>query len=40
MNLPNRPDFFSVYLVRFADRELLCGLHQRDDGVLDAFGCV
>jgi hypothetical protein len=40
MNLPNRPDFFSVYLVRFADGELLCGLHQRDDGVLDAFGCV
>jgi hypothetical protein len=40
MNLPNHPDFFSVYLVRFADGELLCGLHQRDDGVLDAFGCV
>jgi hypothetical protein len=40
MNLPNRPDFFSVYLVRFADGELLCGLHQRDDGVLDAFSCV
>ena len=40
MNLPKRPDFFSVYLVRFADGELLCGLHQRDDGVLDAFGCV
>ena len=40
MNLPNRPDFFSVYLVRFADGELLCGLHARDDGVLDAFGCV
>jgi hypothetical protein len=40
MNLPNRPDFFSVYLVRFADGEQLCGLHQRDDGVLDAFGCV
>lgn len=40
MNLPSRPDFFSVYLVRFADGELLCGLHQRDDGVMDAFGCV
>jgi hypothetical protein len=40
MNLPNRPDFFSVYFVRFADGELLCGLHQREDGVLDAFGCV
>ena len=24
----------------FADGELLCGLHARDDGVLDAFGCV
>jgi hypothetical protein len=40
MNLPSRPDFFSVYLVRFADGEQLCGLHQRDDGALDAFGCV
>ena len=40
MHLPNRPDFFSVYLVRFADGERLCGLHQREDGVLDAFRCV
>jgi hypothetical protein len=40
MNLPSRPDFFSVYWVRFADGDLLCGLHQRDDGVLDAFRCV
>jgi hypothetical protein len=40
MNLPSRPDFFSVYLVRLADGELLCGLHQRDDGLLDAFACV
>jgi hypothetical protein len=40
MHLPNRPDFFGVYLVRFAEGELLCGLHQRDDGALDAFGCV
>lgn len=40
MNLPNRPDFFSVYVVRSADGELLCSLHQRDDGVLDAIGCV
>lgn len=39
MNLPGRPDFFSVYLVRVADDEMLCGLHQRDDGVLDAIGC-
>jgi len=40
MHLPNRPDFFSVYFVRFADGERLCGLHQREDGVLDAFRCV
>jgi hypothetical protein len=40
LNLPSRPDFFSIYLVRFADGELLCGLHQRADGVLDAIGCV
>lgn len=40
MNIPNRPDFFSVYFVRFAEGERLCGLHQRDDGVLDAFRCV
>ena len=37
---PDRPDFFSVYLVDFADGERLCGLHQRDDGVLDGFHCV
>jgi hypothetical protein len=40
MDIPNRPDFFSVYWVRFADGELLCSLHQRDDGVLEAFRCV
>jgi hypothetical protein len=40
MHIPSRPDFFSVYLVRFAQGEQLCGLHQRDDGVLDAFRCV
>lgn len=28
--IPNRPDFFSVYFVRFAEGERLCGLHQRD----------
>jgi hypothetical protein len=39
-HLPNRPDFFSVYYVAFADGARLCGLHQRDDGVLDAFRCV
>lgn len=40
MHIPSRPDFFSVYFVRFAEGERLCGLHQRDDGVLDAFRCV
>ena len=40
MHIPNRPDFFSVYLVTFAQGERLCGLHQRDDGVLDALHCV
>jgi len=40
MHIPNRPDFFSVYFVRFADGERLCGLHSRDDGVLDAFRCA
>lgn len=40
MNLPNRPDFFSVYWVRYAGGELLCGLHQREDGVLDALSCA
>ena len=33
-------DFFSVYAVEFAGGERLCGLHQRDDGMLDAFRCV
>lgn len=40
LHIPNRPDFFSVYFVKFADGERLCGLHQRDDGVLDAFRCA
>ena len=38
--MPDRPDFFSVYDVAFADGERLCGLHQREDGVLDGFRCV
>jgi hypothetical protein len=38
--LPDQPDFFSVYLVTFAQGERLCGLHQRADGVLDAFRCA
>jgi len=40
MHIPNRPDFFSVYFVRFTEGERLCGLHQRENGVLDAFRCV
>jgi hypothetical protein len=32
--------FFSLYLVEFQNGNRLCGLHQRDDGVLDAFRCV
>jgi hypothetical protein len=38
--IPDQPDFFSVYLVGFAEGERLCSLHQREDGVLDAFHCV
>jgi len=33
-------DLYSVHIVEFAHGELLCGLHQRDDSVLDAFRCV
>ena len=39
-DIPRRQDFYSVYWVRFAEGERLCGLHQRDDGVLDALRCV
>lgn len=35
-----RIDFFSVYDVAFANGDRLCGLHQRDDGVLDGFVCA
>jgi hypothetical protein len=34
------PDFFAVYLVSFQNGQRFCGLHQRDDGVLDALRCV
>lgn len=34
------PEFFTVYAVEFDNGERLCGLHQRDDGTLDAFHCV
>jgi len=33
-------DYFSVYAVEFDHGERICGLHQRDDGVLDAFHCA
>lgn len=33
-------DYFSVYAVEFDHGERLCGLHQGEDGVLDAFQCV
>jgi len=31
---------FSAYQVEFANGERLCGIHQRDDGVMDGFLCV
>jgi len=31
---------FSVYDVEFVNGNRLCGLHQRDDGVLDGLLCV
>jgi len=31
---------FSAYQVEFANGQRLCGIHQRDDGVLDGFLCV
>jgi len=33
-------DLYDVHIVEFAHGELLCGLHRRDDGVLDGFKCV
>lgn len=33
-------DYFSVYAVEFESGERICGLHQRADGVLDAFLCL
>lgn len=30
----------NVYLVRFAQGERLCGVHLRDDGIVDDFRCV
>ena len=40
---PTQPpikDYFSVYAVEFDHGERLCGLHQRDNSVLDAFQCA
>jgi hypothetical protein len=40
---PDQPavkDYFSVYAVEFDRGERLCGLHQGEDGVVDAFRCV
>jgi hypothetical protein len=34
------PHFFSLYAVDFQNGRRFCVLHQRDDGVLDAFKCV
>jgi hypothetical protein len=31
---------FSAYQVEFTNGERLCGIHQRDDGMLDGFVCV
>ena len=31
---------FSAYQVEFTNGERLCGIHQREDGVLDGFLCV
>ena len=37
---PPIKDYFSVHAVEFDHGERLCGLHQRDDGVLDALQCA
>jgi len=38
---PGRTDkgFYTVYALEFDKGERVCGLHRRDDGVLDAFQC-
>jgi hypothetical protein len=33
-------DFFTLYDVRFERGERFCGLHSREDGVLDGLRCV
>ncbi len=37
---PAQPEFYRVYDVEFAAGHRLCGLHQRDDGMVDALRCV
>ena len=37
---PAQPEFYRVYDLEFAAGHRLCGLHQREDGVIDAFRCV
>jgi len=34
------PVLFAVYDVEFENGHRLCGIHQRDDGVIDGFRCV
>jgi hypothetical protein len=37
---PLPPFVFSTYQVEFENGQRLCGIHQREDGVLDGFLCV
>ncbi len=40
-SIPAFPVFaFSAYQIEFTNGERLCGIHQREDGVLDGFVCV
>ena len=36
---PGIKGYFTVYAVEFENGERICGLHQSDDGKLDAFQC-
>jgi hypothetical protein len=35
-----QPEFYRVYDVEFTNGHRICGLHQRDDDVVDAFSCI
>jgi hypothetical protein len=37
---PNAKDYFTVFAVEFDHGERICGVHQRDDGVMDALQCA